>query len=385
VDSSGFLDWERKSLKQRETKGLASDYDDLVDSSGFLDWDRKSCKQSDSFSSNNGHESSGARPEHRGLVGSSGILDVNSKVRDEGATKIIDSFAPTRVYKVMNEITSEVRRRRDSSPDKSFMKSVPDRKKEQWNIEDYEDPLDNVVERRQNRGGFSVNQFARLHTERNVATGKSKEIDMDVIKEALKKVANGANLDSTPASPSCRCSADQEDYPKEKRKTSKLDRRNTAMGLPNFLGGDKAKADIDEPRRRNTIVGIPSFLGRGGCDAKADVDDPREMHTTRRDLGNPSISHKENPAPRLGSSTLWKNGWNSNSKEQHGDLREAIWINRTDGDVDIAKERRKLYTEEQPDDKKDQKGRRRRVSIMGLERPKLPSFGGEDSLELGRS
>eukprot|EP00580_Thalassiosira_gravida_P000639 CAMPEP_0201616332 /NCGR_PEP_ID=MMETSP0492-20130828/33621_1 /ASSEMBLY_ACC=CAM_ASM_000837 /TAXON_ID=420259 /ORGANISM="Thalassiosira gravida, Strain GMp14c1" /LENGTH=54 /DNA_ID=CAMNT_0048084249 /DNA_START=10 /DNA_END=171 /DNA_ORIENTATION=+ len=54
------------------------------------------------------------------------------------------------------------------------------------------------------------------------------------------------------------------------------------MGLHNFLGGDKTKADIDEQRRRNTVVGIPSFLGGGGCDAKADIDDPREMHTTRR-------------------------------------------------------------------------------------------------------
>lgn len=53
------------------------------------------------------------------------------------------------------------------------------------------------------------------------------------------------------------------------------------------------------------------------------------------------------------------------------DKREAIWINRSDGDVDIEKECRKLYLE--PDDQKLEKPppRSRRASFFGGEIPKV--------------
>eukprot|EP00581_Thalassiosira_minuscula_P005803 CAMPEP_0183745574 /NCGR_PEP_ID=MMETSP0737-20130205/66316_1 /TAXON_ID=385413 /ORGANISM="Thalassiosira miniscula, Strain CCMP1093" /LENGTH=598 /DNA_ID=CAMNT_0025981249 /DNA_START=107 /DNA_END=1903 /DNA_ORIENTATION=- len=357
----GFLGWNHDDSSQRSS--MHSNYSDFVDSSGFLDWDRTKKKTEEA-------ESPG-------------------------------SFSPIQVRSIVNGFSAETNRRPIDTSKKSFkdsfslgkIENVPE---EQWHIEDYEDPRDNIVDTKKRWGGFFGNNFqlrrnssgAEKLSETNQAQErKPEEINMDKVKEALFKVANFAEQ-------SCR--------------SAPSSRRASAENLKEDCT-EASKTRKPRRRRRQTIMGMPCFLGGGGGEAERDIDnnhpDPKSGKTpdssenkrpahrshlhilTTDDSHRPSqrsLNHTvDGNSPPAGRHTIIsglplfpqsekapeKNMWNDDALRQS--CREAIWINPTDGNFDIVKERRKLYSEEE--DKKDHKGSGFRATLLG--RPRLLSKG----------
>lgn len=304
---SGFLGWNHSDCSLHSS--VRTNYSDLVDSSGFLDWERK----------NHQHSPPYVTPT------------------------CIEMNGPT---------TSEVGGRRNSLS-KSFASLTSPfangQQVEQWNIEDYENPQDNMVDSRRRRGNFFTSHLKRLsgidQSATPTHTNKKDEINMNDIKEALIKVANSAGDVNKSAPTSRRCSVEPDfQATNNKDKIPRRKRRQTVIGVPSFLGGNEGSDAITNKKETMSIAsmhgGCKTVLGRS--EATDDTDVNMKGH------------------------------------------REAIRINRQDGDVDIEKECRKLYSEEQ-DDKKEQKGYgfRRRSTLFGADTPKLSAKGTRDWLGVG--
>jgi len=223
---------------------------------------------------------------------------------------------------------------------------------------------------------------------------------MDDVKEALIKVANGAGKGRRSA-PYRRCASSGEKISEETTKASEPNRRQTVIGLPSFFGGGggEAKAGLDDNKIRcaSTDDTVSRHISDGSENTRpaqrqhihflATEDSNRPAHRKTVSGYLPSFNEKVKrhvgrhtviggtslfPSSEIAQeSNIWNEGLKSTSQE-HGDLREAIWINRRDGNVDIEKECRKLYSEEQ-DDKKGSVYRRR-ASLL-LERPRLSLKG----------
>ena len=170
----------------------------------------------------------------------------------------------------------------------------------------------------------------------------------------------------------------------EEQKTSKARtgrRRQTMEEIPsNLLGGDDVKGEpgSDPPSLRQNFIGM--LFGGGGRD-KANSDDiniSSDDAAISHDLDN---TKKGRPSRRRTVESIISLFSDKSDKTQESiecskDEREAIWINRKDGCVDIQKECRKLYSEGGNDKPKDSGPRRPRRRTVET---------GEDELSTAKS
>ena len=197
-------------------------------------------------------------------------------------------------------------------------------------------------------------------------------------------------------------------------------RRQTVMGMPaglaDFLAsrGDESKAQTNDyseresndasnnpdSSQRQTIVGlsVPMFFGDEGDKSKACSGDINTTSSDNYHLKQSTLSDlppvldkptkKGRPRRRLTVESMLPpffadlkaekstaeegiNIWESGLESTKRDEREAIWINRKDGCVDIQKECRKLYSQESRKDLAPPRRPRRRATLMGeLDIPK---------------
>lgn len=262
--SSGFLGWNHHdNADDTIQSSMRSTFSSLVDSSGFLDWDRKT-----------------SRP--------------NSPVNGLTSSKV----GGLALSRSLNGLTA------------AFGHGQLDRNpNEHWNIEDYENPQDNnLVDFRRHPGRLFTKRLERLSglirsdipTPAVTRGCKNDEIHMNEIKEALIKVSNKAG-----------------DGQKSTQRVTCCENNGTARFCAANIKETMSKAP--------TAIGLPFFLRGDGTDGSKSL--PQEKETL-------------NIASMLGDC---KSG---ESKKEGLDIkkyREAIRINRQDGDVDIEKECRKIY------------------------------------------
>ena len=369
-DSCGFLDWNHDD-ESIDLNGLSqsimSSYSDLVDSSGFLDWGRKGSQASE--------EPSTAIPPTCNVV--SGLSNEIGQRQDSSKRQVSGN-------------RRNPGNRRDSLRS-SIVKSFINRNngEEEWNIEDYENPDDNIECTR--RQIFFTNPFQRKSSMDqqpppvvSTDSGDQEGIQMDDIKQALMKVAKRSSGTEFASSAMCNSA------PGSKRTSfsDELTLQRQKSGKDSTTAKD-IKPKPQRGSRRATIMGIapPDFLSGLREEAKK-ARDEKDNFDSSIDAGwklpthNPLISFEKKKArPKrasLDETSSKGNIWNEGNIDSKEDLREAIWINRKDGDVDIDKERRKLYSEDQKNDAPRRDSRPRRPTFMNMEIPDLSLLKRDD-------
>ena len=310
--SGSFLGWNNdddSSTSELFSSGvLHSSLSHLVDSSGFLDWDHRT------------KDTPPASPLRKSQNGSSNQkIEVTNELASDLSRHISHAMSGDGDF-----LCSSFHNNSSTSP-------KGEKGEEEWNIEDYENPLeDNAVRAKPPRGSFFRNQFnvirrlsqekeATINTDSSTTVNREKNegIHMNDIKEALFKVAN------------------------EKKSNN---------------GNNVSK--VKPRRRRQTVVGMNPFLG--GSESKAGSDDSdtsKSPNTGRRaTLTNlPGISQfllsKERSSDNKPSAVSALS-----QMSETDDNRGAIWINKTDGGFDIDASRRKLYEEQDNKNEPQKKG-----------------------------
>eukprot|EP00970_Alexandrium_tamarense_P003417 scaffold530_cov193-Alexandrium_tamarense.AAC.45 len=395
--SDGFMGWRRGSgdddeevdvgntTKQvrRRSSHSSSNLSHLVDEAGFLDW-TASIKSKDSS-----RVSSSLDAEIIvDLIMENGLND------DKGGG-------------------SSSGEKEDKSSGRIGQSELKESLTKQWKIEDYENPDDNLPAGRDNnfpmnplnffkrrsdgqqKGGINSNldkqepfwQRIYVPSSKSIPTQEMSNnmqridaVQMEDIKKALLNVSK-SSLDekgddgSQPAIR--RRSTVDGDTPASASHVKKVEakakpgftRRQTIFGVPPFLGGGRGAnstsdgksgpSDEDEEAiakssdstlkaakskgvsRRKTLIGRALAASRGRDDDSIFLDD-ESIEAEREQQQQHSNSSSNNN--------------NMNFYVTNSDNREAIWINRKDGDVDIEKECRKLYLEDESMKQQSQKG-----------------------------
>ncbi|KAL7526902.1 hypothetical protein ACHAWF_001962 [Thalassiosira exigua] len=386
VDETASLDDEKMSRRE-SVKSFLDDESCFSDDGGFMGWNRPNRSLgSNSSSMNSAEMKSSFQSNMSDLVDSSGFLDWDRKKEpdDDCALWALDcSSKASKTSAPDSHVAAGGMRSAALSIKASF---VGGKKHEQWNIEDYENPDDNVVNSKIKRGSggggnFFSNHLRRLSTEAKppqLEKSEAEEIRMDDVKEALLKVSQQhKSYRSLPASR--RTSCDDDESPgakvpgsKKPLKRASGPRRQTIIGLPAFLGGAEVRAGNETDKNGSTSPDecakkneIPTYRRKGNGGAHKATSAPT----------NSRMSFFAAPDKMKEGNTLWDGG---PKNAAHEDSREAIWVNRKDGGVNIEKECRKLYSEDGKDKvHKMQSYIPRRATLLGeLKRPVLPPSSG---------
>jgi len=375
VDSCGFLGWSHgEDDDECSMPSLGSNYSNLVDSSGFLDWERKSILSTQSDSE---EQVSGTSPSLACRV-------MHELASERARPNPLPMSSNGSVTSSSNATFAAGQKDVDVAPD---IRPI-----EQWNIEDYENPQDNQVAPCSSRTNSIINRggsngrgtnrqgfFRRLSTVSaadlnplaappGASNGlhTKEEVNMDDIKEALIKVA-ARNHDPCRSAPTSRqCSLDEKDTADKYVPCTRSTRRRTVcVEMPAFLRGISESKDSDNSvghgkmqavvgmqspgmahGRRATLIGMHSIFP--SKDVGDDSDD-RSNNYTQPPLhrggsgGMPLAMPSSQERDVTGGGSMW-GGLESSRYPHHErhDSRDAIRIDRSDGDVDIEKERRRL-------------------------------------------
>ena len=285
-DSSSIILSEGDVDELRSSSSLSS----LVDSSGFLDW-RHSSKRHSSF----------IEAVDEDGVDSAGFLNWSQS-----------SKMHCRHIHTVDEVADE----------ESCSKN------ETWNIADYDGTDNDKRSCDQTRMSALTNRLRRLGSAHKTGIDQKEDITIGDIKEALLNVRKAE------------CS--------DKEEESAL-RRRTNGGFP----GAVSQSYEEESRqrtfyRRKTVIGNVNLIGtvlnykpmRNGVGREENrLDGPANESKNKTESRRKAIM--EGISPFVGKRRDQVGSDSDRSPNQ--DDRKAIWISRKDGNIDIEKERRKLY------------------------------------------
>jgi hypothetical protein len=346
---------------EASTKSNMTNLSRYCDSEGFLTWElsasariakafefKKDAESIGSFDLEN-EESQSKRKPRQDCGG----------FNDSVFTLVSNDYDPKNL---MNFLSLVARRKANASEDEEFENSVRSSdlehefgqaRRKSWHIEDYEGLNDSVptilsadsknsgllslVARRRPSGDFGSAQETKdsfwkkyvplPNTKAPQGPPVAQTVELDDVRQALINVRKYS---------SNTMSISKRDAP-AKKEQSEVTRSKLEGSLQQFLLGISAEAD--------------------------------NSTTYQQDRRRPSIISSSKTNEGKESQRVTKSCPFAFSGSANDDTRDAIWINRSDGDVDIEKECRKLYLESSEQLQKQQP-RSRRSSFFGGEIPK---------------
>lgn len=312
-DKSSELDGSDKVsivLSDGDADDLKEDFSSLVDSSGFLDW-HHSIRRRSSFNS------AKRRPSSRSSFGDDedeveGFLDWHHSIRKRS------SFIGT-VDEAEDELYGSI---------------------DEWNIADYDGPENSAHSSNYKPMSALTDRLDRLKmfgSTRKVEVDPEDDISISDIKEALLNVRKEVENDNM----------------EQEQPTS---RRPTICGVPNPANLLNLEATTKKTRtRRQTVIGSVAMLGAMLNGAKSDTKNNGEIQEEdnyldcssgstvprKKALDRRRKTIMDGIAPFVGMS---KDQVEKAADTPIHDDRAAIRISREDGNVDIERECRKLYS-----------------------------------------
>jgi len=312
-DKSSELDGSDKVsivLSDGDADDLKEDFSSLVDSSGFLDW-HHSIRRRSSFNS------AKRRPSSRSSFGDDedeveGFLDWHHSIRKRS------SFIGT-VDEAEDELYGSI---------------------DEWNIADYDGPENSAHSSNYKPMSALTDRLDRLKmfgSTRKVEVDPEDDISISDIKEALLNVRKEVENDNM----------------EQEQPTS---RRPTICGVPNPANLLNLEATTKKTRtRRQTVIGSVAMLGAMLNGAKSDTKNNGEIQEEDNylDCSSGSTVPRKKALDRR-RKTIMDGiapfvGMSKDQVERAADTpihddRAAIRISREDGNVDIERECRKLYS-----------------------------------------
>jgi len=305
-----------------------SEFSDDISNSGFMGWKHKddSSVQSSFTTLDKGIQLDGS--DNDSIILSDGDLD---DLRDSFSS-LVDSSGFLHWRHSIRRRSSCIDKVDEDGDELSCSNQVT------WNIEDYDGSY-NDERSSSDYVSALTNRLKRIGPVHRTGVDRKDDVTIDDIKQALLNIRSDENGDR-----------------KQKQPTF---RRPTICGVPSgeTIVDDVTEANHEVPRktnrtRRQTIIGNAPLLGAMLNVGKSNNGESREDNHHLDSLTNADESKKKATNRRRsfmnGISPFV--GMKKDQVEKAADTpthddREAIWISRKDGNVDIEKECRKLYSE----------------------------------------
>eukprot|EP00804_Cyclotella_cryptica_P023596 CCRYP_011937-RA/>CCRYP_011937-RA protein AED:0.02 eAED:0.02 QI:344/1/1/1/0/0/2/145/536 len=337
-DSDGFMGW-KHDTDEASTKSSVTNLSRYCDSEGFLTWELSAsariAKASKAENDADSIGSSDLENEHSQLEGKARQVGDYNGFNDSVPTVISHDFDSKNL---MNFLSLVARRKARASEDEEVANSVGsseierecgEAKRKSWHIEDYE--------------GFNDSLPTILSTD-------SKNSSL------LSLVARRRSGESGPA-----------------QETKAFWKKYVPLSCGKTPQGPPVAQTVELDDVRQALMNVRKYSNNPTCISKTDTLATKERkEVTQSKLegrGRSSTISSSKPSEGKESQRVTKCCPFAFSASANDDTREAIWINRSDGDVDIEKECRKLYLESDEQLQKQQP-RSRRSSFFGGEIPK---------------